>query len=130
MIDPKELRIGSLVQNGSGLILTVSKITAEWFLAHFEDFLYLSKHFDLSPIPLTPEILKRVGFKKRGYFWKHPNCPIIQAWEFEGKINLGIKGHENIRPKAEFHILQNLFFDFGSGEITLLSSPQQSDCAS
>ena len=79
MIDPKELMIGSSIQTINGYLINVNGINYEW--EAMEHIIYDMGHVgfsvdELSPIPITPEWLERLGFELISdsiHIWNKPD---------------------------------------------------------
>lgn len=74
-----------------------------------------------SPIPLTPEILEKIGFHKYRYWWTRPN----NTFNFEEWTNdeLGLYLHVNEHKVGQhikyLHQLQNLYFALTGTELQI-----------
>jgi hypothetical protein len=124
MIQANELRIGNYVRGNLGGILKIKGIKEESDLSH------------IRPIPLTPEILEKCGFKK----WGRDDMPRTLSYElgsmqifpsntfcdFDGYGFLHYKLPNPIDGKDEsarfkfnhLHQLQNLYYALTGEELT------------
>lgn len=137
MVKANELRVGNLFHpiskaNGihlpaTAIIMSVVELCAFEVRAvlHNENPAQVEewpsfRYHELSPIPLTPELLERAGFKKDRFGWVHiehdrfslyqkRDNPILAAW----------REHICGRPIQYLHQLQNLFFALCGQELEL-----------
>lgn len=140
MIDPKELRIGNLVntQDGHGVVRAVNL-----FIATVDVMNCVSEFTDdaLSPIPITPEWLERLGFVNRQNEFDEwgikifddphrPNSYFYTGWfviyaEYKDQIidhfvcNMGDYRNETDAKFKYVHQLQNLFYCLTGQELTV-----------
>lgn len=137
MIDPRELRIGNILNVLSGERVLIPsyqvKIAEIGFLGcevyQIEDHsaktnwvLYDHQHLD--PIPLTPEWLERFGFEKynddanyeEGYKLGGFN---VQEYTFTDSVEYACLGVD----VKTIHQLQNLYFALTNSELTLKDTP-------
>ena len=136
MIDYKELRIGNYLKGQDDK-------------AHGEvlEICYIGKHGratingwdykEWSPIPLTPEILEKAGFKKWGvgdkkypgevFYHKEPMLTDRLMWSaYEKRVCFCTDTYQDLghrvfyRPRIDYlHQLQNAFFAFYSQELKI-----------
>jgi hypothetical protein len=132
MIQASEVRIGNWVKlkfnpkyPATKLEITVKSIDYD-FLLHAEYYINGDFLHEIDPIPLTPEILEKVGFEKLGVeeddiFYRLPfgyllgkQLTISGYFEFDGKfITHG-------KPEIKYvHTLQNLYFALTGTELTI-----------
>lgn len=124
MIDARELRIGNLIYGVSDRIETIVKITDGGKITTYKaNGIYENDIDDLSPIPLTPEILEKCGFKKIiadggavGYYEYYDNgkyeTSVLSKW------GITLMGIDSIHIKY-LHQLQNLFYALCGKELEI-----------
>ena len=126
MIKANDLRIGNLVADQSGNIITVESINYDGVNLEIEQewFEEESTVENLSPdytfdavfgIPLTLEILEKAGFKGNTLAAQH-NDIVFYENHFGIKGMLGIVKPNNVNF---LHQLQNLFFSITGEELTI-----------
>lgn len=126
MIKATELRIGNLVQSKDGRLTTVNElkddlVDCEWSGAHYiEPF----------PVSLTPEILKKCGFKGMpvgkyqddgNWHLKAPDCVVAydDRWQSDNAGRVSYNGCTIWCPILYLHQLQNLYFALTGEELTV-----------
>lgn len=146
MIQPNELRIGSLFypisrrtdvhlpQQIPYRVLTLHTFHLEAVQPHENPALFdkvpMFRYEDISPIPLSPEILEAAGFKKHeaftyDYYYRVFLQTDTKGCEQQSKISIGRNGTEvfiNNRWLCEvkyLHTLQNLFLSISGQELTV-----------
>lgn len=132
MINKHELRLGNIV---------CDKVSGEWMIVDEigesvgavlinRDKYPLPKGWEMSPIPLSPEILEAAGFKKHeaftyDYYYRVFLQTDTKGCEQQSKISIGRNGTEvfiNNRWLCEvkyLHTLQNLFLSISGQELTV-----------
>jgi hypothetical protein len=137
MIQPQELRIGNYVEY-KGKMLPVLAIDNEAFLSELKykglvrlpDKLPNGMVFGssgiwcakINPIPITPEILNRLGFALKDSYWTHKD--IIFGVVFMGaNIEVCFSLHGVITaiphlPLNELHIFQNIIHSLSGIQLT------------
>lgn len=131
MINPVELRIGnkiSLMHDASAPIFTIQEIRSSGVMGYRHSDQGDEYHeFDwLLPIALTPDILIKLGMKRR---FDNENCNI---WDMKdenmrnGCFCLALLDRGWVYPTAPgavpfhyFHQLQNLYFALTGNELTI-----------
>lgn len=129
MLDPKELRIGNLLQL-DGAIFRVTEIAWNGFKTELlpGQNVYYPTESTVRRIEITEEILLRAGFDKTGSGSLYLKIDEYGG-EFEFRISVGelviwvpdgcTEGH-NLKIKIQgFHHLQNIVFDLTGKELTL-----------
>lgn len=130
MINAKELRIGNRVKHND--IISASEFPGtefQWLLAHWYDIETNRLSLEsIDPIPLTPELLKKAGFKRHKCgpsgqdMWAGMDGWSIQGssdWLFRGSPNcLHLAGYYNTQIRY-VHTLQNLFFSLTGEELSI-----------
>ena len=132
MINPKELRIGNLV-NSAGMVMVVSRIYEDRIFYKEYDPRTLMRHpsdIGANPIPLTHELLLKIGADYDDH------RPFDEFYDFESYYfecskltNVAIHySHNNkkfyypkyeIAPVEYLHQLQNLFFALTGEELEI-----------
>ena len=124
MVDPKELRIGNWIQTNSGILKVVNGINYEW--EPMEHIVYDDTHIgysndELSPIPITPEWLERLGFKSDQFF--DDTRPIFYLGDFYidwDTLQPQDCGFDIAKIKIKYiHQLQNLYHALTGQELTV-----------
>lgn len=114
-----ELRIGNLVMyndQNTGLIPTPVQID-------ISDLILIQNGVNecvYNPIPLTPEILEKAGFKNR----YNKNCFLykdkIGGWEYQFNGDIFSVGEQVIKNRLQYlHQLQNLYFALTGEELNI-----------
>lgn len=124
MIEVKSLRVGNVfirnipttrgTEYEHGFVLT-----EKWMGKLFsEDSSFALQ--DLFPIPLTPEVLDKVGFKKNGSYWVKGlwQLPIYPKKD-GGEIIMVPNNNYAAIPLESLHQLQNLFWGLSGEELTV-----------
>ena len=113
MIKPIELFPGALVKSKRYGILEVLAVGYEKIVATSKHF-YEENFFieEVDPIPITPEIVKKLGFRKErksSNVWAYYKRGNMEIWFRDGKLS-GIwwKGYQKSIKKAYVHNLQRL----------------------
>lgn len=131
MIAANELRIGNYVsdihsENGIWKIVSIGELTAKY--GNYKSNVYSSKFENITPIPLTPEILYKCGFVKskrvQGGFTidgLEIDLDYItqdqDGYEFEYKFGLSDKW--NIVHVKYLHQLQNIIHALTGKELNI-----------
>ena len=116
MIDIKELRIGSVVyiNNIDGVFIINSIEKNSSFTGGYVCIMQFgekSSPNNLSPIPLTKELLLKCGFSELDDVYENDN---IEVTNIDGKFRLTYNVYEYLiaeKPIEYLHQLQNLFLD-------------------
>ena len=131
MVDPKELRIGNWIQTNSGILKVVNGINYEW--EPMEHIVYDDTHIgysndELSPIPITPEWLERLGFERKyknenTIHWvkfsaKHLSFVITECSSLFG-MEYKAYGADHCPQIFHIHQLQNLYHALTGQELTV-----------
>lgn len=113
MINTIEIFPGALVKSKGYGILEVLAVGYEKIVAASKHF-YEENFFieEVDPIPITPEIVKKLGFKKErksSNVWAYYKRGDMEIWFRDGKFS-GIwwKGYQKSMRKAYVHNLQRL----------------------
>lgn len=126
MIQALELRIGNwlLFDDGEHLsrYVQVAAINVDGFSA-VGDHVYPTEEdckYNIEPIPLTPELLQKAGFKwvSSIYRWKHDCGYEIIRHDFGFENGLG-NGSFRQPSLKHLHQLQNLYFALTGEELTI-----------
>lgn len=121
MIEPKELRIGNLIQTKFGSIVNIVAIDITSCLIEFETGKIDRRvYLELEPIELIEEWLLKCGFEKENDYMYSINKGTIDyfsIWIFSD----GIYFCELSKPiKLKYvHKLQNLYFELRDKELTI-----------
>jgi hypothetical protein len=117
MIQPNELRIGNYLNSRKGYTKVVGVLC---------DMIETETHSDIldnfDPIPITPEILERLGFVLKDSYWTHKD--IIYGVVFMGaNIEVCFSLHGVITaiphlPLNELHRFQNIIHSLSGIELT------------
>jgi hypothetical protein len=122
MVNVKDLMVGNFVKDTNGEIMLVGKvhrgsIADKWGGIAFDD--------EIEPIPVTKEILKKIGFEKDTTagepweFWRY--------WDKDGKYKLDVYPEElycNSNRKFGLHVDNDVCNTIGSGEFTYVHELQ------
>lgn len=122
MIDPRELRLGNLLQNERGEIVEVKEILEDHINRYFdfvEGYKPEYEFKDLSYIPLAEEWLEeKLGFIKNDIWWENENICLI--WDDIHKEWFLNSTEREYDPELKYvHQLQNLYFDLKRKELTI-----------
>lgn len=122
MIQSNELRIGNILQDTlTKEYLKVNEIHEDGGVGFFvinRDKFPLPEGWRDSPVPITPEILENLGFKRDGSYYNHRNislpvCPTIHGTE------IMLVPNEKYAFRIKYlHQLQNLYFALTGEELT------------
>jgi hypothetical protein len=102
MINPKELRIGNILQKSTNELLIVGEITDNGFGCKVvdRDKFSLPTGWEIHPIPITEDWLLNFGFEQNGH-------------------KLPIQLHQRGKTHIKYvHQLQNLYFALTGEELT------------
>lgn len=126
MIDPRELRIGNLLEYEYQTV-TVDVISDSGFAVSGDELYPVEENIeDVKPIPITPEWLERMGFKHtvaKGYggqdMWAGMGFITNGLVNFRGTPkHLHLEGYFNTQVKY-VHQLQNLYFALTGKELEI-----------
>jgi hypothetical protein len=128
MIDPKELRIGNIVNTSRG-IATVSSVY-RWAPKEYQIAVnvpplqrYEYQEVEAEGIPLTPEIFDKTAFaydKTIGWVIGLFDIKIINWIDGEVRLHFGISGPFTVAKNIQYlHQLQNLYFALTNTELTV-----------
>ena len=113
MVNPIEIFPGALVRSKEYGILEVLEVGYEKIVATSKH-LYEENFFieEIEPIPITPEIVKKLGFRKErksSHVWAYYKRGDMEIWFRNEKLS-GIwwKGYQKSMKKAYVHNLQRL----------------------
>ena len=113
MVNPIEIFPGALVRSREYGILEVLEVGYEKVGATSKHF-YEENFFieEIDPIPITPEIVKKLGFRKErksSNIWEYYKRGAMEIWFRKEKLS-GIwwKGYQKSMKKAYVHNLQRL----------------------
>ena len=113
MVNPIEIFPGALVRSREYGILEVLEVGYEKIVATSKH-LYEENFFieEIEPIPITPEIVKKLGFRKErksSHVWAYYKRGDMEIWFRNEKLS-GIwwKGYQKSMKKAYVHNLQRL----------------------
>ncbi len=124
MIQANEYRLGNLVNyTVNREPLHIGKITGLYVTQEEERKIIIDYHYPGvfgEPIPLTPDILEKCGFDKRGY--KKLSNKLKLEWSFGNEFWIDREGEtvftfENINS---LHQLQNLYFALTGEELNVI----------
>ena len=113
MIKPIELFPGALVKSKGYGILKVLAVGYEKIMVE-DKYVYEEEFFleEVSPIPITPKVVKKLGFRRErnsSHVWEYYKRGAMEIWFRKGKLG-GIwwKGYQKSMKKAYVHNLQRL----------------------
>lgn len=118
MIQASELRIGNWY-NEYGI---PKKVTAGFIQSLFRIQSFNKLAIDVSPIPLTPEILEKAGFILRGFYYHFPNHDIFKLEQYKLKNSYWLRHNTQSIDSVRInylHQLQNLYFALTSEELQI-----------
>jgi len=137
MIQANELRIGNWYKPCSSDYAIITEILSDRVYAKYTDSIFNTTYEYISPIPLTPEILDKCGFKK----WGRDDMPRTLSYElgemtifpsntfcdFDGYgfIHYKLSKFENNKDESArfkfqyLHQLQNLYFALTGEELPI-----------
>lgn len=125
MIDVKDLMVGNWVKSPQGITQVHNVLTDKIITKNDKKGVYFYHTTDIEPIPVTKEILKKIGFKKDTTagepweFWRY--------WDKDGKYKLDVYPEElycNSNRKFGLHVDNASFDSIGSGEFTCVHELQ------
>lgn len=133
MIQANELRIGNAVQDDTGRIGIITEVSKNSVRLKMEfSILKIDTHHDeqgvdVTPIPLTPEILEKAGFVKEDEFYYHPNTMIFELTQKFPSLGYWWAVRRTSLPAAivikerflYLHQLQNLYFALTQTELNI-----------
>lgn len=112
MVNVKDLMVGNFVKDKNGEIMLVGKVHRESVADKWGGIAFYD---EIEGIPVTKEILKKIGFKKDTTagepweFWRY--------WDKDGKYKLDVdEGYTNSGRKWSVHIDNDVCNTIGSGE--------------
>lgn len=121
MINPKELRWGSLVAAQGGGIPREGITWSDYvILEPYGVFMAQTNKCTYDPIPITPEWLERLGFEKmppKNHWEEYWDKGILRLYITDGKISPIAVIHSK-KPKY-VHQLQNLYHALTGEELTI-----------
>ena len=121
MVDVKDLMVGNFVKTPIGVV-EVNNIINDAIIADTRDICYAK---GLEGIPITKEILKKIGFEKDTTagepweFWRY--------WDKDGKYKLDVYPDElfcNSNRKFGLHVDNDVCNTIGTGEFTYVHELQ------
>jgi hypothetical protein len=130
-MDARELRIGNWVQThladfaGGKYKRVDGNIIASYDAVQNASRIVIG---DISPIPLTPEILEKAGFVKQNNGWVHggPKGYLVTVFSLydnnmaQGELDLQLNGSNLPMPNVKYlHQLQNLYFALTGEELNI-----------
>ena len=117
MINPHELRIGNYV-SCQDKIFSIATIEGVPRLRPLPGGIVLNPTFDeIEPIPLTSEILDKLGFNDKTGLSDMHLSPIHLMLEEKGYFMRLFNSYVNKNPIKYLHQLQNLYFAIAGKEI-------------
>lgn len=118
----QELRIGNLIKEG--VIFDIGHIDGRFGVHVIEGmFDSFTKGYlldDIHPLEITPELLEKAGFIKRGIYYHFPDNDIFKLEQYKNKNAFWLRhGRESIDCVRinYYHQLQNLYFALTGKEI-------------
>ena len=133
MIKPNELRLGNLLQDDNGNIMTVEELKVDGLICRVIDRekYPLPQGWHCQPIPLTEEWLLKFGFE-HAYTSSYPeytryciNSFSVSSWGKQKLICLGDFESEYDIEIQHVHQLQNLYFALTGEELKLINPKQK-----
>jgi len=125
MIAANELRIGSLInyEQTTHIITEISKTLVRHYWVKNQKDEYVSDFSEISPIPLSPEILEKCGIKD---VWIKNSWKVVEDVSGGETFGWGMKvRNANYNKEIEFayfkslHQLQNLIFALTGTELEI-----------
>lgn len=118
-MEARELRIGNLVKSEIGL-LKVESILGSTFRIYChsleEDYLADYSINNIQPIPLTEDLLLKMGFTFKSYGYSENEW---KQWCYNGYYLNGFRCTTSGNEIQYVHTLQNLYFALTGEELTL-----------
>ena len=114
MIDIKDLMVGNWVKSPHGIIEAHNVLTDRIIAKYDDKGIYIFHATDIVPIPVTKEILKKIGFEEHKGI-----CPktFYRYWDKDYKYKLDVdEGYTNSGKKWSVHIDNGDCATIGSGE--------------
>lgn len=114
MIDIKDLMVGNWVKSPHGIIESHNVLTDRIIAKSDKKGIYILYATDIVPIPVTKEILKKIGFEEHKGI-----CPktFYRYWDKDYKYKLDVdEGYTNSGKKWSVHIDNGDCATIGSGE--------------
>jgi hypothetical protein len=125
MIKKTELRIGNYIdyERTTHVVtrLLAHHVSHDWYKSIGEDA-YDTSYDSINPIPLTPEILEKCGFKRMSSDWRWKGIFFIyykaneEVWECVIEESYASKAITTIKY---LHQLQNLYFALTNKELII-----------
>ena len=120
MIDVKDLMVGNWVKSPQGITQVHNVLTDKIITKNDKKGVYCYHTTDIEPIPVTKEILKKIGFKEDTAIVK-----FYRYWDKEYKYKLDVdEGYTNSGKKWSVHIDNGDCATIGSGEFTYVHELQ------
>jgi hypothetical protein len=123
MIQPEELRIGNWIQTEGGRPVRVNSIFGDRFNLEFINHEpYSSPLTEMEPIPLTPELLEKIGFVLvNGIYWTLNRISLEQIENDPEYFDVTRSyGTTSLDITVQYlHELQNLYFALIGSEIEI-----------
>lgn len=112
MIDIKDLMVGNWVKSPHGIIEAHNVLTDRIIAKYDDKGIYIFHATDIVPIPVTKEILEKIGFKEDTAIVK-----FYRYWDKDYKYKLDVdEGYTNSGKKWSVHIDNGDCATIGSGE--------------
>lgn len=115
MIDVKDLMVGNWVKSPHGIIEAHNVLTDRIIAKYDDKGIYIFHATDIVPIPVTKEILEKIGFEEyedlplEGKFYRY--------WDKDCKYKLDVRDFwTNSQRKWYVHIDNDVCNTIGSGE--------------
>lgn len=125
MVNIKDLMIGNFVKSTYGIIEVYNVLTNSTITKFDKKGIYIIHTMDIEPIPVTVDMLKRIGFEEdttAGEPW-----PFWRYWDKDGRYKLGVYPDElycNSDRKFGLHVDNDVCDTIGRGEFTYVHELQ------
>ena len=125
MVNIKDLMVGNFVKSPQGVVEVHNVLTDSIMTKSDKKGICISRATNIEPIPVTEEMLKRIGFEEdttAGEPW-----PFWRYWDKDGRYKLDVYPDElycNSDRKFGLHIDNDVCNTIGSGEFTYVHELQ------
>lgn len=112
MVNVKDLMVENWVKSPHGIIEVHNVLTDSIIAKYDKRGIYIFYATDIEPIPVTKEILKKIGFKEDKAL-----VSFYRYWDKDDKYKLDVdEGYTNSERKWYVHIDNDVCNTIGSGE--------------
>lgn len=120
MVNVKDLMVGNFIKSPQGIVEVHNVLTDSVIAKYDKRGMYIFYTTDIEPIPVTKEILEKIGFKEDTAIVK-----FYRYWDKEYRYKLDVdEGYTNSGKMWSVHIDNGDCATIGSGEFTYVHELQ------